>query len=114
MENVLTLTIHSDPGHAWVELPKAIADRIGMQASEYSYEAFDALFLEEDCDAAVMLYKLAANGINQVRFTDKICAGFSPIRHLPPVSKKYRLLSPMDYLLAADREGMPKAQVVNG
>ena len=114
MENILTLTVHSDPGHAWVELPKDIADRIGMQASACSYESFDALFLEEDCDAVIMLYKLAANGISQVRFKDKTYNGNAPLRHFIPVTDKYRILSALDYIIAADREGMPKAQVVNG
>lgn len=61
-------TWHNDPGHAWLEVPKADVRKAGVlgQISEYSYQRGDTLFLEEDCDAFVFLNALGAQGIKPV------------------------------------------------
>ena len=47
-------TFHSDPGHGWLEVPKADVAALGVLAaiSGYSYVSKDGrtLYLEEDCD----------------------------------------------------------------
>lgn len=52
-------TFHSDPGHAWLEVPKSLAIEIlglrYLQISSFSYETDVALYLEEDCDAPLFL-----------------------------------------------------------
>lgn len=49
---------HADPGHAWLEVPKADVVELGVMGriSGYSYIKGDTLFLEEDCDASVFLF----------------------------------------------------------
>lgn len=46
-------TWHADPGHAWLEVPRAEVEALGImdRVSDYSYFSGDTLYLEEDCDA---------------------------------------------------------------
>jgi len=48
-------TFHSDPGHCWLEVPKAELRTLGISEviSRYSYERAGDAFLEEDCDFPV-------------------------------------------------------------
>jgi hypothetical protein len=56
---MLRLNFHSDPGHGWVEIPRADAQRLGLLPciSRYSYQSRDGrtLYLEEDCDYSALV-----------------------------------------------------------
>lgn len=53
----ITFVWYSDPGHAWLEVPRSWLDVLGVAGdiSKYSYIDGDAAYLEEDCDAATFL-----------------------------------------------------------
>lgn len=59
-----TYTVHSDPGHAWIEVPKAelealnIADKI----TPFSYMKGNTAYLEEDCDLSTFFRAMEASG----------------------------------------------------
>jgi hypothetical protein len=46
-----------DPGHGWIEVPRAELDALGIadQITHYSYERAPFAYLEEDCDAGLWL-----------------------------------------------------------
>ena len=48
----MTYTIHTDPGHGWLETTIEEIERLNIhnQISTYSYRKGDTVFLEEDCD----------------------------------------------------------------
>tara|TARA_R110000796_G_C14502408_1_gene429017 strand:- start:719 stop:1033 length:315 start_codon:yes stop_codon:yes gene_type:complete len=48
---------YSDPGHGWLEVPRAWLDLLGLQdkISPYSYKTDRYAYLEEDCDAGVFI-----------------------------------------------------------
>lgn len=53
-----TFTLHSDPGHGWLEVSPADLKAVGLTVdniSGYSYKnrRGNRLFLEEDCDLSV-------------------------------------------------------------
>lgn len=85
---ILILTYHVDPGHGWVETPAALIDRLGIldQISEYSYFDFDrqVYYLEEDCDASLLVETLKANGIEYV-FHEKEYHKTAPLTRFPRV-----------------------------
>ena len=51
----MTYRFISDPGHGWLEVPRAELDSLGIahKISEYSYQKGELAYLEEDCDFAV-------------------------------------------------------------
>ena len=51
----MTYRFITDPGHGWLEVPRAELDALGIanQISAYSYQRDDMTYLEEDCDFAV-------------------------------------------------------------
>tara|TARA_R110000824_G_scaffold161892_1_gene337392 strand:- start:1115 stop:1372 length:258 start_codon:yes stop_codon:yes gene_type:complete len=48
-------TLYEDPGHAWLKVPRKMLGELGIanKVSKYSYQSFDFVYLEEDCDAAL-------------------------------------------------------------
>lgn len=60
----MQLTMHTDPGHGWLEVPRGLLDTLGIAAdiSPYSYIKGDRAFLEEDCDAGIFLDAMKAAG----------------------------------------------------
>lgn len=79
----LTVTYHQDPGHGWIEVPRAVVDALGIAAkvSACSYQAGDLCFLEEDCDAALFVAAAKAAGL-QVTPAERHTNGDSPIRRM--------------------------------
>ena len=67
----LNLTFYADPGHAWVKVPHhMIRDLgIGSKISRFSYMDRDHAYLEEDCDAALLIEKLRDQGV-EVTFSE--------------------------------------------
>ncbi len=60
----ITLTFHSDPGHGWVEAPLTLVKSLGIaeKISAYSYQKEDTVYLEEDCDADLLISALKKQG----------------------------------------------------
>ena len=59
------LTYHQDPGHGWIEFPKSKLADIGLTLaafSGYSYQDANSIYVEEDCDASVLLDTLKRQG----------------------------------------------------
>jgi hypothetical protein len=59
----------SDPGHGWLEVPRATVEASGFTPSSYSYydPKTELVYLEEDCDAPGYL---KAAGIDYPEFMD--------------------------------------------
>lgn len=70
----ITLTVYTDPGHGWVKVDRSILKALGIeeQISHYSYQRNKACYLEEDCDAALLIKSLDARGV-KVSFVEKNC-----------------------------------------
>lgn len=55
-----TYTFHQDPGHGWLEVPRAELQALGIahRISGYSYESRDGatVYLEEDCDLSTFAH----------------------------------------------------------
>ena len=52
----------SDAGHGWLKVPRHEYDRAGIKASRYSYQDDGHVYLEEDCDAGLLIAALLAEG----------------------------------------------------
>ena len=61
------LTYLQDPGHGWIRCPITLAEQLGFAArvSPYSYHQTETgdIWLEEDCDAALLIEALRERGI---------------------------------------------------
>lgn len=59
-----TFTYHQDPGHGWIECKLDEIKRLGItdQISRYSYLKGQVAYLEEDCDAGLLINAKKANG----------------------------------------------------
>jgi hypothetical protein len=66
MTTLLSLKYHTDPGHGWIQVDKHLLIHLGIanKISNYSYECMnDYAYLEEDCDAGILLDALKASNI---------------------------------------------------
>ena len=58
---------HSDPGHGWLAVPKALIVKLNLEdkITSFSYlsRANHVAYLEEDCDASTFIYSYAAAGL---------------------------------------------------
>lgn len=84
----ITLNFHSDPGHGWLELPKAIARGLGKafcdSISFFSYQDRDNLYLEEDSDYPKAITALKSKGfiisLNEIDYRDEApCRSFKRV-----------------------------------
>jgi len=50
-----TLTFYSDPGHAWLRVPRALVQESGAEISGYSYQRGRWVYLEEDSDVGAFV-----------------------------------------------------------
>lgn len=75
---------HQDPGHGWIEVPRTEIDRLNLagQISSYSYAHHGVVYLEEDCDAALYIKAVEAEGA-KVRLCPIHKDFDHPIRCLP-------------------------------
>ena len=76
-----TITIYSDPAHAWGKVKRQVLINLGIadKISHYSYQYKDNVYLEEDCDLRVLhdtLIKLDTN----IKFVEKCSNKSSRIR----------------------------------
>jgi len=68
----------SDPGHAWLEVPRTelVELEILGQVSSYSYQHNGMVYLEEDCDAGLFI---DAMGLTRDNIVD-VYESVTPIR----------------------------------
>jgi hydroxypyruvate isomerase len=61
----ITIPFYTDPGHGWLKVPVALINKLGIsdKISNYSYIRKDHVYLEEDCDASVLIDTLGAQGV---------------------------------------------------
>ena len=76
-----TITIYSDPAHAWGKVKRQVLINLGIadKISHYSYQYKDNVYLEEDCDLTLLydtLLKLDTN----IKFVEKYSKNSSRIR----------------------------------
>lgn len=69
-----TITIYSDPGHAWAKVSRTNLGAFGLldKISTYSYQRGDFVYLEEDCDLGLYLQALKDAGIS-FAFREMVC-----------------------------------------
>ena len=62
----MKLTMHTDPGHGWLEMDRKLLVKLGIATliSPYSYQRGEKVYLEEDCDMPRAMDALKAAGIN--------------------------------------------------
>lgn len=67
-QGVHQFTLHVDPGHAWLEIPRALYNNLqhtqGLQISQYSRISERAVYAEEDCDMQLVIDALDKASIN--------------------------------------------------
>ena len=86
----MMLTCYNDPGHAWLRVNRSIAKRLMGDSfnriSSYSYQFNEYIYLEEDCDAGLLIEALKAQGISY-RIKENFCNKESRIRSYPSFQK---------------------------
>jgi hypothetical protein len=77
----IELKFYSDPGHAWMHVRRSLLVELGLEdkISGYSYQAGGDCYLEEDCDAPLVIDALKERGI-EFRVTGQHTDNDSPIR----------------------------------
>ena len=71
-EKTFTVTVYSDPGHAWAKVKRIVLHNLGIadKITAYSYQRGDYVYLEEDCDLTTLC--MALNQRNtRVKFVEK-------------------------------------------
>jgi hypothetical protein len=60
----IKLVLHSDSMHGWVEADRKLLKRLKIadKISKYSYQLDSKVFLEEDCDANLLINALEQQG----------------------------------------------------
>lgn len=83
----ITLNFHSDPGHGWLEAPMSLVRKLGIapKVSHYSYTRGNntVAYLEEDCDAPLLVNALKEQLDIGVEFKEAHSDDDSFIRRLP-------------------------------
>lgn len=59
---------YCDPGHGWFKVSKQLLIKLGIadKISGYSYQRNDMAYLEEDCDAGLLIKALDSKGVKWV------------------------------------------------
>jgi hypothetical protein len=78
---VMKFKYYTDPGHGWVAVKRALLEELGItnQITAFSYEQGQTVYLEEDCDAGVLIKTLENQGTN-VELVQRNTNNRSPIR----------------------------------
>ena len=79
--NKIKLKFYSDPGHGWVAVKRKIVYDMDLagKISQYSYQRGNTVYLEEDCDASLLVEALRERGI-EIALEENITDKTSPIR----------------------------------
>ena len=82
MRKQFTVTVYSDPGHAWAKVRKSVLTNLGIadKVSSYSYQRGEYAFLEEDCDLSLLMQALQSHG-TKLCFVEKHTDKQSRIRN---------------------------------
>ncbi len=77
-------TFHTDPGHAWLEVPVALLHELGISEdiSSYSYVQGKSAFLEEDLDAGTFIAAYR-DGYGSLPLIQESFSENTPIRSYP-------------------------------
>ena len=77
----LCLKYYTDPGHGWIAVKRKMIDDLGIadQITAYSYVNGQTVYLEEDCDAVLLIQSLKKTGIT-VKIEQRNTNNRSPIR----------------------------------
>ena len=77
----MKLNVYNDPGHGWVAIKRSVLIKLGIEhkVSYYSYQRGQTVYLEEDCDASLLI-SAARDAGTTLEFTDKYTNKRSPIR----------------------------------
>lgn len=61
----MNIQYYCDPGHGWMKVKRSLLIELGIadKISGYSYQRDDMAYLEEDCDAGLLLRTLDSRGI---------------------------------------------------
>lgn len=73
---------YSDPGHAWLKVPKQLLAKLGISSkiTPYSYERGNFAYLEEDSDAYLFIKTMKEHGFT-VAFKEHFTNRSSKIRN---------------------------------
>lgn len=65
----MRLPFYTDPGHGWLRVTRTLVDHLGcaQQITPYSYQRGRYVYLEEDCDAPLVLRALKEQGVTDVQ-----------------------------------------------
>jgi hypothetical protein len=79
--NKIKLKFYSDPGHGWVAVKRKIVYDMDLagKISPYSYQRGKTVYLEEDCDASLLVEALRERGI-EIAVEESTTDRTSPIR----------------------------------
>lgn len=79
-KTMVTFDFYQDPGHGWLEVDRGLLSNLGIEReiSVFSYQKDNKVYLEEDCDARVLVEKLESQGV-KVTF-NVIHQTYTPIR----------------------------------
>lgn len=63
---MLKLRYQQDPGHGWISVKRDLVVKLGIsdKISDFSYQRGASVYLEEDCDAGLLIDALKAHGID--------------------------------------------------
>jgi hypothetical protein len=115
----MTLTLYSDPAHAWLEVPIDELSRLGLSIyhdfSSYSYFGVDkrgaiCAYLEEDCDLGIYLSRAIRRDGRRPLFKDKHNKRNSPVRKMErcPYGERFKANSQMASEFFRDRYKQPE------
>lgn len=76
---------YDDPGHGWVKTTYQALEILGLtdKISPYSYREGNTVWLEEDCDAPLLIRTLRGLG-NEIEIISHFRNSQSPIRYKHP------------------------------
>ena len=82
MTKKISITVFSDPGHAWARFPKAKLVSLGIadKITSFSYEKGENAFLEQDCDLSTLVDTLRSHGY-EIKFNESHTNRQSKIRN---------------------------------
>lgn len=80
----MTYTLHSDPGHAWLEVTLKEIFELGIadKITEYSYMSSSKVYLEEDCDLFTFMKAKGVAKFDELDAKVSRCKRESPVRYM--------------------------------
>lgn len=61
----MKIQVYADPGHSWAKVSRKLLIKLEIEdkISGYSYERGEFCYLEEDCDASILVKALREKGV---------------------------------------------------